>query len=59
MKLTTDIFESIQIAKSKWNASTDEQKRWHDLNVNEKLDLIMIEHKEIFIKAMLLLGETE
>lgn len=43
MKLTTDILEIIQLAKSKWNAEADEWNQWNELSLDEKLDLVVEE----------------
>jgi hypothetical protein len=59
MKLTTDIFESIQLAKSKWNTEADEWNQWHDLCRDEKLDLIMEEHRDQVYQVLKELGEVE
>jgi hypothetical protein len=46
MKLTTDILESIQLAKSKWNAEADEWNQWNELSLDEKLDLVAEEYRD-------------
>jgi len=59
MKLTTDIFESIQLAKSKWNAESDQWNQWHDLCRDEKLDLVAEELRDHIYAALKELGEAE
>jgi hypothetical protein len=59
MKLTTDIFESIQLAKSKWNADADEWNQWEDLCRDEKIDLVTEELRDHIYEVLKQLGEAE
>ena len=57
--MKTDIFESIQLAKSKWNADADEWNQWHELGLDEKLELVSLELYESIHQALYELGEAE
>lgn len=57
--MKTDVFESIQIAKAKWNAEADEWNQWHELGLDEKLEYVAIEMLDIIHKALIELGEAE
>lgn len=57
--MKTDVFESIQIAKSKWNAEADEWNQWHELGLDEKLEYVAIEMLDIIHEALIELGEAE
>jgi hypothetical protein len=59
MILTTDMFECIQLAKSKWNADADEWNQWEDLCRDEKLDLVAEELRDHIYEVLKRLGEAE
>ena len=58
VKLTTDLFDSVRIARAKYDSEHSNDNDWCKLNVNEKLDLVMEEHRPIIHKILIQMNEA-